>query len=279
MALNRVLLLSLLLMPLLAQEIVFKQSCVEYKSVEYAVLRTLGKSQRVFLVNTGNLETMIRPIKEFSRFKQCQQKSLYKDLKNAVLNEPKSITNRGLKNGVKDAYALTVDMCPSSKKGFELDSFKTLLKSKKSFPVTISMTKKWAVNHPAEFQQLKAWDDLNKLKITWMNHGATHPYRRNVPIENNFINLEGVDFKKEVLENEKFLIQEGRIPSVFYRFAGLVSNEKDLKCLVEELGLIPIGSLAWLASQKRLSVIGMPDMFVAETMREHISFIFLKNLR
>lgn len=302
--LNRLLLLSLYMIPLLAQEIVFNQRCTEYKGVEYALLRTLGPSQRVLLVNTVNLGTLIRPTKELSSFKQCQQNSPYQNLKRAVLNEPSGVTNRGLKNGFKDAYALTVDMCPSSKKGFELDLFKTLLKSKKRFPVTISMTKKWAIEHPAEFKRLKAWDDQKKLDITWMNHGASHPYRPNVPIEKNFINLEDVDFEKEVVENELFLIQEGRVPSVFYRFAGLVSNEKDINYLVKDLGLIPIGSLSWLAkgekvqkgsivlvhgnkneplgvklwlkSQSRLPVIGIADMFATNMVREPISFIFLK---
>lgn len=306
MVLKRFQLLILFFTPLLAQEIVFKQPCIEIESVEHAVLRTLEASQRVLLVNTRNLETLIYPTKKLEGYKQCKQDSIYQDLKRAVLKEPKGITNRGLKNGFKDAYALTVDMCPSSKKGFELDLFKTLITWKKAFPVTISMTKKWALYHPAEFKQLKAWDDQKMLDITWMNHGASHPYRANVPIENNFINLEDVDFEKEVLENEEFLIQEGRVPSVFYRFAGLVSNEKDLKYLVEELGLIPVGSLAWLAkgetvkkgsivlvhgnkneplgiklllqSQKKLSVTRIPDMFVREVLRDPILFIFLKNL-
>jgi hypothetical protein len=285
---------------LLAQEIVFNQKCAEYKGVEYALLRTLEPSQKVLLVNTESLDTVIYLTKELSGFKQCKQQ----DLKRTVLNEPKSIINRGLKNGFKDAYTLTIDMCPSSKKGFELDLFRTLMTSQKTSPVTISMTKKWAIHHPDEFKKLKAWDDQNKLDITWMNHGSSHPYRPNVPIENNFINLEGVDFEKEVLDNEKFLIQEGRVPSVFYRFAGLVSNEKDFKYLIKELGLIPIGSRAWLAkgekvqkgsivlvhgnrneplgvklwlkSQSRLPVIGITDMFARSVLREPILFIFLK---
>lgn len=293
--------------PLLAQDIVFKQPCIEIEGVEHAVLRSLETSHEMLLVDTGSLKTLLLPTKRFVDFKPCKQNTLYQDLKRTVLNEPKSITNRGLKNGFKDGYTLTIDMCPSSKKGFELGLFKILLERKKPFPVTISMTKKWAIAHPVEFEQLKVWDDQKKLDITWMNHGASHPYRPNIAIENNFINLEGIDFKKEVLENEEFLIKEGRVPSVFYRFAGLVSNEKDIDYLVKELGLIPVGSLAWLAkgekvqkgsialvhgnkneplgiklwlqSQSRLPALAITDMFDKKMMREPILFIFLKNLQ
>jgi len=259
MLLNRLILPLLFSMTLLAQEMVLKQSCLQLEGAEYTLLRKLPEPRGFFLVNTKSLETSIHSFHKPPALIRCQNSSAYQNLRRAVLNEPKSITNRGLKSGYKDAYALTVDMCPSSKEGFELDFFETLIKRKEAFPVSISMTKKWALQHPEEFEMIKVWDDQKKLKITWINHGAAHPYKRHIPIEKNFINLKGVDFKKEVLDNENFLLQEGRVPSVFYRFAGLVSNDEDFNYLVKELGLIPLGSSAWLAKgepiQKRSIVL------------------------
>lgn len=252
MVLHRFLILSLVLIPLSVQEIVFKQPCVEYQGDEYALLHRVTVSKDLFLVNTQSLQTLLRPIEQLSGFRTCKEDSLYQDLRKSVLDESKGVVNRGLKDGNSNAYALSVDMCPSSKAGMDSDFFKALLKSEKPFPVTLSITKRWATTHRQAFEQLKAWDDKKMLDITWVNHGASHPYKPGVPIEKNFINLNDVDFKKEVLDNEAFLFEEGRVPSVFYRFAGLVSNERDLRVLVEDLGLIPVGSNAWLAKGEKI---------------------------
>ena len=221
--------------------------CLLEKDQEYALIRMTDSKVRLLLVNTNTLQTKTSIRTKSMMFRKCQKNSRYENLKKELLARPFKVANRGMVEGSQKGYAVTVDMCPSSKKGFELEFFKALIQKQKGCPVTISMTKKWAIHHPKEFAMLKAWDDEKKLTITWMNHGTMHPYAPHVPLEKNFINLEGIDFKKEVLENESFLIKEGRVPSIFYRFAGLVSNEKAFNYLVKDLGLIPVGSLAWLA--------------------------------
>ena len=60
----------------------------------------------------------------------------------------------------------------------------------------------------------------------------------------------GVDVDTEVLKTEILLIQEGIVPSVFFRFPGLVSNH-EVFSKVTHLGLIPVGSDAWLAKGQR----------------------------
>ena len=298
------LLLLLLSSFLLAKEPVFNQVCLQIDGHEHALLRTFSASKNYLLVNTYTLKTSLVSFKQALGLSPCRQDSPYQELRRAVLDQPKRGVNRGIKEGKKDAYVITVDMCPSSKRGFELEFFKHLIASEEGSPVSISMTRKWALSHRREFELLKAWEDGGKLDITWMNHGARHPYRRNVPIEKNFINLEGVEFTKEVLENEAFLIKEGRVPSLFYRFAGLVSNDRDFNYLVRELGLIPVGTLAWLAkgetiregslvlvhgnrneplgirrllkSKTTLPVMGLTEMFAPDKSSEAAPFIFLK---
>lgn len=223
-----------------------EKHCLTQNSSEYALLRTFAKDS-LLLVNTNSLETTLRVRTKNMNFVACNKNSNYEKLKAEALSHPFTIANRGIKEGKKEAFALTVDMCPSSKIGFESKFFQTLVDTNNSYPVTISLTKKWALYHPKEFEQLKTWDKSKALTITWMNHGATHPYTRHLPLEKNFINQEGIDFKKEVLDNERFMYEQGLTPSIFYRFAGLVSNKKAYRSLIEELGLIPMGTLAWLA--------------------------------
>ena len=221
-------------------------SCFTQKNIEHSLVRTFP-NDRLLLVNTQSLETKVRIRTKSMLFLPCDKNSNYEKLKAEALAHPFKIANRGMKEGKVKAYALTVDMCPSSKKGFESKFFRSLVDTNYSYPVTISLTKKWALYHAKEFEQLKAWDDSKALDITWMNHGAVHPYTRGVAFDKNFINQEGFDFKKEVLDNELFMFEQGRTPSIFYRFAGLVSNKKAYRYLIEELGLIPMGTLAWLA--------------------------------
>lgn len=84
------------------------------------------------------------------------------------------------------------------------------------------------------------------LDITWVNHSFSHPYFKGKPFNENFLLFPGMDMKSEVLITEKILLQHNQVPSMFFRFPGLVSNEMTVKEL-NKLGLIPIGSNAWLA--------------------------------
>ena len=191
--------------------------------------------------------TKLAPKSKRDAYYRCDKNSSYELLRKKALSHSYRLANRGIKKGKKSAYAVTVDMCPSSKKGFEADFFKNLIGRQKNYPVTISLTQKWAKYHAQEFKQLKEWHEQKLLHITWMNHGSMHPYYRGVTFEKNFINIDGFNFKKEVLDNETFMLKEGLTPSIFYRFAGLVSNKKAYTDLIDELGLIPLGTLAWLA--------------------------------
>ena len=228
-------------------QVEFKQPCFEEKGEEYALLRILPLKDDVYIVNTNTLKTGTNHHVSLSDFHQCNQNSNYQNLRRKALSDSSRVYNRGLIQGQEEALSLTIDMCPSTKVSYDLELFESLIKHRRGTPVTISMTKKWALQHPEDFKQLKAWDKSQALKITWMNHGSMHPYKKGIALDKNFINQKDVNFEKEVLDNEDFLIKEGCVPSIFYRFAGLVSNDKAYDLLIKELGLVPIGSQAWLA--------------------------------
>ncbi len=51
------------------------------------------------------------------------------------------------------------------------------------------------------------------------------------------------------MATEKLLLQRGLIPSVFFRYPGLVANET-LLLKLNKLSIIPLGSDAWLAKKE-----------------------------
>jgi hypothetical protein len=66
----------------------------------------------------------------------------------------------------------------------------------------------------------------------------------------NFLLEKGTDLTAEVLKTEITLLTNGIVPSVFFRFPGLVS-EKAVFTKIIEFGLIPVGSDAWLSKGQR----------------------------
>ena len=144
---------------------------------------------------------------------------------------------------------LTVDLCPSSK---PLDRVvftnvaNALGKEQQPAPVAIAVTGLWMREHPGDFTWLVGLANSNVLAITWINHTYHHYTNKLLPLRNNFMLAKGIAVDKEVLETEKALIMHGQVPSVFFRFPGLVSDST-LFSAITGFGLIPIGSDAWLA--------------------------------
>jgi hypothetical protein len=56
----------------------------------------------------------------------------------------------------------------------------------------------------------------------------------------------GTDINSEVLDTEVALLERNIVPSVFFRFPGLVSDQAVFEKILS-FGLIPVGSDAWLA--------------------------------
>ena len=142
---------------------------------------------------------------------------------------------------------LTIDLCPSHK---PLDKviFEDLILAFKgvdsSLPLAVSVSGKWMLNHAADLEWLKSLDTKG-VKITWINHTYDHIFN-NSPLTSNFLLSKNTDLRYEVLENEKLMLKNGLIPSVFFRCPGLVSDRSIIERLLS-YGLIAVGSDAWLA--------------------------------
>ncbi len=227
-----------------------KDRCLWIDNEEWALLRRFdmeGKT-RTLAVDTRTLQTKILPLPK--RTTSCRKDSRYRRLLRRAGSPPYPLQNDGITHGKEGLY-LTTDLCPSSKKGFEKRLYEAIIRR---FPhpvsVTLFITKRWIDKHPAAFERLRQWDRDGALRITWGNHTAAHHYHPGKPLNNNFVLSPEEKLTDDILTLEKTLLERGVTPSIFFRFPGLVSDEKAVHT-VTRLGLIPIGTDAWLAKGQR----------------------------
>ncbi len=152
----------------------------------------------------------------------------------------------------QSGLVLTVDLCPSTRH-FDLRLVQRLLEvvepKEKPVPLAFAVSGVWLEEHPSDLARLLALDGRD-LDITWVNHSMHHRYDPNLPLQRNFLLESGTNLANEVLDAEVAMLTRGLTPSVFFRFPGLVS-EPTLVTFVVALGLIPVGSDAWLAKGQR----------------------------
>ena len=156
--------------------------------------------------------------------------------------------------GAEEPFALTIDMCQSHKPWEKrLFDWAVALSDRlhEAVPLGIAMTGVWAKAHPAELDQLLAWQRGGKLAITWVNHSSTHPLhcldascRRA-----EFLTAASVDFDEEVLGEERVVLARGMVPSTLFRFPGLVHDANRLHQL-QRLSLMPLDADGWIAKRQ-----------------------------
>ena len=144
---------------------------------------------------------------------------------------------------------LTIDLCPSLKpldRVLFLDILKQMSDLQKPVPLAISISGHWMLKHQDDLDWLIQLDRQNKIAITWINHSFNHYFNKALPLYLNFMLMRGTNVDQEVLLNEKTMIEHKLVPSIFFRFPGLVSGPRVFG-KVMGFGLIPVGSDAWLA--------------------------------
>ncbi len=165
---------------------------------------------------------------------------------------PYPLQNDGMREAEHSVsgFFLTADLCPSQKpmdRG--LIEATMALPQKAPVPIALMISGLWIQKHEADFTWLKDQSTAGKLAITWVNHSYTHPYDPAAPLEKNFLLMPKTVFTDEVLFLERLLLEQGVIPSPFFRFPGLVSSRQLIESL-RDLCLIPVGSNAWLAKSE-----------------------------
>ncbi|MBB2146904.1 polysaccharide deacetylase [Pedobacter sp. LMG 31464] len=211
----------------------------------------------LLLVNPQTLSTKVDLANNYSlvnlAFGNVQAifgKSSYVKAMNVALKSDRQLQNAGLDHAIpkEKGIALTIDLCPSHK-NLDRIIFQSLINEFKQIetpvPLAVSVSGKWMLKHQEDLNWLKGLMLQKELDITWVNHSYNHEVN-NLPLTENFLLAKNTDLDVEVLKNEQLMLKNGLIPSVFFRFPGLVSDQKIVE-QIENYGLIPIGSDAWLA--------------------------------
>jgi hypothetical protein len=150
---------------------------------------------------------------------------------------------------------LTIDLCPS-KKPLDRRIFLSLIqefqKRETPVPIALSVSGLWMNTHQSDLAWLKKLVKKGSIKVDWVNHTYSHPYSssKELPLQHNFVLEKGVNLQEEILKNEVTMLQNGLVPSVFFRFPGLVSDDSVFQEVIS-YGLIPVGSDAWLAKGQK----------------------------
>jgi hypothetical protein len=147
---------------------------------------------------------------------------------------------------------LTLDLCPS-RRPLDRELLSALVGGLagegRPVPVAIALTGAFMKEHPEDLAWLRSLEEAGTLAVTWINHSFHHRSSPDLPLESNFLLEPGTDVRSEILETEKAMLAAGLAPSVFFRFPGLVSRP-DVFAKVVALGLVPLGSDAWLAKSR-----------------------------
>ena len=153
----------------------------------------------------------------------------------------------------RGAVYLTADLCPAGRP-LDRSLFTDLIREygtyHKPVPLSLSVTGRWMEDHPCDLKWIISLEKQKEISITWINHTNSHYYKKNLPLLKNFLLHEGSRIDDEILQLEARLIESGMLPSVFFRFPGLVST-KEVFLQVTDFGLIPVGSDAWLMKNQQ----------------------------
>lgn len=163
----------------------------------------------------------------------------------------RSLQDAGLQRAdtTRHGFSLTVDLCPSHKpldRQFFLDLVDAFGPEERPVPVTVSLTGSWMKAHPADLAWLRQQNARRQLAVTWVNHTYHHHFNPKAPINANFLLTPGTNLRQEIMLQEQAMLAVPLRPAVLFRFPGLVSDKAVFDSVLA-MGLLPIGSDAWLA--------------------------------
>ena len=155
----------------------------------------------------------------------------------------------------EQGVVLTVDLCPS-RRPLDRSLFDAVIAEfgpeERPVPLAVAVTGLWMLEHPDDLAWLLDRVRSGAASITWIDHSFSHRFEPALPLARNFLLEPGTDVDAEVLRTEQAMLEHGMVPSVFFRFPGLVSSRPLFDRVVAH-GLVPVGSDAWLAKGQRPS--------------------------
>jgi hypothetical protein len=262
-------LITFLFMPFLSVSQVYYSAIKNYtvyyasakrNNTDWLAIRRFEDSGKTYLllVDPDELETKIDEANLYSvnpmtiaNARLYYQKSSYETAIRRAEHQSKALQNAGIQSGMprETGISITADLCPSHR---PLDRriftaiFEQFKKVEQPVPIALSITGVWMRDHARDLEWLKEMNIKGEIAITWINHSFNHRVSINLPLKQNFLLQPGTDINFEVLGTEQAMLKNGLLPSVFFRFPGLVSDQQ-LIYKITDFGLIPVGSDAWLA--------------------------------
>lgn len=234
------------------------------KSGQQIILRQWQQNSQThyFIVDPKTLETSVavlqpqtvKPLPWETLKQQFQQTPYFRAIRTEQQRDA-NLQDAGLERAdtTERGFSLTIDLCPSNKP-LTRSVFEQLISAfspeEKPIPITITITGLWMARHADDLAYLKNLVSRGQLDITWVNHSYYHHYDPRLPLSVNFLLEPNTDLPKEILLNEQAMLKNGLLPSIFFRFPGLVSD-KAIFDRVLSFGLLPIGSDAWLAKKQQ----------------------------
>jgi len=227
---------------------------------DWIILRQFENAGKTYLllVNPQTLETkvneasfyQVKPL-TLAQVRDLFRKTPYEKALSKAESQSVMVQDAGIERGVPKemGISLTADLCPSHRpldKRIFTDMFSAFQQVERPVPIALSVTGIWMNRHQADLTWLKQMQQKGEIFITWINHSYNHRVSKTLPLKQNFLLEAGTNIDYEVLETEKDMLKNGLLPSAFFRFPGLVSDQALVK-QITNYGLIPIGTDAWLA--------------------------------
>jgi peptidoglycan/xylan/chitin deacetylase (PgdA/CDA1 family) len=230
---------------------------------EFTLRRFKANNKTYYLsFNPQNLFTEVQPAKNlqvdslsFAQFRTATAKTGYGKALGDEIAHDQPIQDAGITSGnsTERGINLTVDLCPSQRpltRDLFVQLVNTFSPAELPAPVSIAVTAVWMQTHPDDLNWLRGMEHSGKLRITWINHSYHHHYDPKLPLPQNFLLEKNTNLAVEVLGNEQAMLEHDLMPSLFFRFPGLVSNRAVFE-KITQYGLLPLGSDAWLAKGQR----------------------------
>jgi hypothetical protein len=227
---------------------------------DWVILRRFENAGRNYFVMV-NPQTLITRVDEaagypvqaatLTQLRKLLNSSPYAKALRSAESKSVQIQDAGIERGLpkETGISLTADLCPSHRP-LDRRIFTTLFaefgKVEQPVPIALSITGIWMRQHPQDLAWLKELQQQQKIYITWINHSYNHRVSLKAPLKENFLLEPGTNIGNEVLLTEQAMLRNGLLPSVFFRFPGLVSDQ-NLVTQITDYGLIPVGTDAWLA--------------------------------
>jgi len=211
---------------------------VQLNSAPWYLIVDTGPTLGTYLVEAGELDRATQA--------RLESPSCFESAKDQLLE--RAYFDEALRHGPREelhsTVALTVDLCwslrPYEEQFFDALPKMTLERGGRIWPV-LFVSGRWIEQHPLEMESLIILSRQPGVTLLWGNHSYAHPK------SGEFMkDFSPEEVREDTLRVENLLLEYGIVPSVYYRFPGLVHDRARLEAVLG-LDLLPVDCDAWLA--------------------------------